>query len=427
MRPIAAVQPDRDRSWPARGVHQAGDSANSARASRPIRIVCGLMLDVVVVGGGPAGLYSAMLLAEEGFDVVLLEEHATLGAPTHCTGIVSDELSDLFKIPESLVLSRPTACLVHSPSRRVFSFGSSGEGIAVIDRGEFDRELAVAAQRAGVEIRTGFRAERLHSHPASIQIVGSAGALRARVCVLACGVGYGLQRQLGLELPPRLLHSAQVEVNTSEAPSMVELYLGRGVAPEGFGWTVPIIRGEQPRMKVGVVARGDAEQHLGRILSAPGVRERVTSPPGVPVRRLLPLAPARRSYGHRVLTVGDAAGLTKPTTGGGIFYSLLSGLLAAETLTGALRGDRLAAGDLRVYEDRWRARLGPHLRISSWARGLFARLTDQELETLLEALASEDVQRVIRHTARFNWHGDLIRALLGQAGVKSTMFRAFLR
>jgi digeranylgeranylglycerophospholipid reductase len=385
------------------------------------------MLDAIVVGGGPAGLYSALLLAEEGFDVVVLEEHATLGDPMHCTGIVSDELSDLFKIPESLVLSRPTACLIHSPSARTFPFASNGEGIAVIDRVEFDRELGVAAQRAGVEIRTGFRAERLHAEAASMQVVGPAGAVRGRVCVLACGVGYGLQRQLGLELPSLFLHSAQVEVDTSEAPSIVELYLGRAVAPEGFGWTVPVIRGERPRMKVGVVSRGNAEQHLGGILAAPGVSERVTSRAGAAVRRLLPLAPARRSYGHRVLTVGDAAGLTKPTTGGGIFYSLLSGLLAAETLTGGLRRDRLAAGDLRAYEDRWRARLGPHLQISSWMRGLFARLKDDELETLLEALASEDVQGVIRHTARFNWHGELIRSLLRQPGVKSTMFRAFLR
>ena len=177
-------------------------------------------------------------------------------------------------------------------------------------------------------------------------------------------------------------------------------------------------------MKVGVVARGDAEQRLEGILATPGVSERIASPPGMPIRRLLPLAPARRSYGHRVLTVGDAAGLTKPTTGGGIFYSLLSGLLAAETLTGALRRDRLAAGDLRAYEARWRARLGPHLWISSWVRRLFARLADEELETLLEALASEDVQRVIRHTARFNWHGELLRTLLGQPGVKSTLFQS---
>ena len=208
---------------------------------------------------------------------------------------------------------------------------------------------------------------------------------------------------------------------------MVELFLGREVAPEGYGWTVPVIRGERPRMKVGVVARGDAEQRLEGLLARPAVSERLVSPPGTPIRRLLPLTPAKRSYGHRVLTVGDAAGLTKPTTGGGIFYSLLSGLLAAETLAGALRRDRLEAGDLRAYEGRWRARLGPHLWISSCVRRLFARLTDQELETLLEALASEDVQSVIWRTARFNWHGELIRALLGQPGVKSTLFQAFLR
>jgi geranylgeranyl reductase family protein len=385
------------------------------------------MLDVVVVGAGPAGLYAALLLAEEGFDVVVLEEHSMLGEPTHCTGIVSDEVSDLFKIPESLVLHRPTACLVHSPAGRVFPFAANGEGIAVIDRGEFDRELGAAAERAGVDIRTGFKVERVRPELRSMQVEGRAGSLCARGCILACGIGYGLQRQLGLELPSLFLHSAQVEVDTGEACAMVELYLGREVAPEGYGWTVPVMRGERPSMKVGVVARGDARSRLDGLLATPGVAERLVAPPGIPVRRLLPLAPARRTYGHRVLMVGDAAGLTKPTTGGGIFYSLLSGLLAAETLTEALRRDQLGTGDLRAYETRWRARLSAHLWISSCVRRLFTRLTDRDLERLLEALGSEDVEHVIRHTARFNWHGDLIRALLGQPGVKSTLFQAFLR
>lgn len=385
------------------------------------------MLDVAVVGGGPAGLYSALLLAKEGFDVAVLEEHEALGAPTHCTGIVSEELWDLFKIPDSLVLNRLTSCLIHSPTGRSVRFDSNGEEISVIDRGEFDQELGVAARQAGVEIRTGFRVDRVRPEPRWMEIAGSGGVLSSRVCVLACGVGYGLQRQLGLELPTLVAHSAQVEVDTSEARSVVDLYLGRQVAPDGFGWTVPVLRGERPRMKVGLLARGDAGRRLEGLLSAPAVRGRVSSAPDTVVRRLLPLGPAPRTYGHRFLSVGDAAGLTKPTTGGGIFYSLLSGLLAAETLTAALRRDRLAADDLRAYERRWRARLSPHLWLSICVRRLFARLTDRDLETLVEALASDDVQSAIRCSARFNWHGDLIRSILGRPGIKTTLFQALLR
>jgi geranylgeranyl reductase family protein len=384
------------------------------------------MLDVAVVGGGPAGLYCALLLAEAGFDVAVTEEHATLGIPTHCTGLVSDELTDLFKIPESLILSRPTTCAMTSPTGRTFSFGSADEGIAVIDRGEFDRELGAAARQAGAEIRCGFHVAQVRPVQTRVQVIGSSGVvLSARACVIASGVGYGLQRQLGLGLPSLFLHSAQLEVDASIPASVVELHLGRETAPEGFAWVVPVLRGASTRAKAGIMVRGDAASHLQRFLVRRGLTPKALAT-AEPIRRLLPLGPASPTYGHRVLTAGDAAGLTKPTTGGGIFYSLLSGRLAAETLGDALREDRLGSEDLHGYEARWQALLGPHLRISSYLRRLFTRLTDGEIELVLGAFMANDVQSVIRQTVRFNWHGGLIRALR-QRSIRSLLLRVLLR
>jgi digeranylgeranylglycerophospholipid reductase len=386
------------------------------------------MLDTIVVGGGPAGLFCALLLAEAGFDVAVVEEHETVGVPTHCTGVVSDELSDLFKLPQSAILSRPTTCVLASPTGRTFSFSYSEEGIAVIDRAEFDRELSAAAARAGVDINYGTQVVQIRPEPAHVRVLGADGAaLATRTCVIACGVGYGLQRQLGLGLPSLFLHSAQLEVDADIPDSVVELHLGRATAPEGFAWVVPVRRGGCRRAKVGIMMRGDAASHVQRFLSWRGLGGPSGSGLPVPMRRLLPVGPASPTYGDRVLTIGDAAGLTKPTTGGGIFYSLLSARLAAETLIEALRDDRLSRADLAVYEARWRAQLGPHLRISSRMRRLFTKLADHEIDKLLGALMSDDVQRAIRGTIRFNWHGELIRAILRHPGVKSVLLHSLLR
>ena len=249
----------------------------------------------------------------------------------------------------------------------------------------------------------------------------------ARVCLLASGVNYALQRQLGLGLPTMFLHSAQLEVDAVDAPAVVELHLGRDTAPEGFAWVVPVRRDGRARLRIGLMARGDAEGHLDRFLHRAAVAERLAASPGVATRRLLPLGPLAKTYAERVLAVGDAAGLTKPTTGGGIFYSLLSGLLAAETLVPALRRDQLGVSSLIAYERRWKARLDPHLRISSYLRRLYIKLGDEEIDTLLAALASDDLQQEIRRTAHFNWHGGLIRSLLRQPGIKPILLRALLR
>jgi digeranylgeranylglycerophospholipid reductase len=252
-------------------------------------------------------------------------------------------------------------------------------------------------------------------------------SVRTRACVLACGVSYRFQRRLGLGLPGQAVHTAQVEADAI-AEEQVELYFGRAVAPGGFVWTVPVAREGRPRIKIGAMAHGDAGACLAAFLRRPQLRRRLRGEPGTMIRRLLPLKPIAKTYAERLLVVGDAGGFTKPTTGGGIFYSLLTASMASDTLLEAFGAGRLDESFLARYEHRWQQLLGLEIRVADWLRQLLTRCSDPEIDTLVRALAADDVQAMIQRTARFNWHRDLIVALGRHPRVAAALlFRTLFR
>jgi geranylgeranyl reductase family protein len=387
------------------------------------------VLDVAIVGAGPAGLLAASLIGEAGLEVVVLEDHAHVGAPTHCTGLVSLEIEEFVKVSDDMILGGVTRARLVGPGgeRADAAWPWPGkERLLVLDRAALDLALAERATRAGVALRTRARVQAVEVARDGVTLRTLGGPVRARVCVLACGVSYALQRRLGLGVPGQLIHTAQVEAD-AEPAERVELYFGRAVAPEGFAWTVPVARHGRPRLKVGVMARGDAGRYLAAFLERPDVRRRLREHPGAPMRRLLPLKPLPRTSAERLLAVGDAGGFTKPTTGGGIYYSLLTASLAAATLVEAFQAGRFDETILAGYERAWNARLGQELRVADWLRARLTRLTDPEIDRLLAAAASRDVQALVRRAARFNWHRDLILALLRQPAIGALLARSLFR
>ena len=383
------------------------------------------MRDVLIIGGGPGGLATARLLATEGFDVGLVEEHDTSGDPVHCTGVLATEAFAELGLPRDVILNELHTARFFSPSGLTVSHTTPTPEAVAIDRLALDRALFESARSSGVAITLGRRVIDVSVEPAAVAVSLSDGTIaRARTAVLACGAQYAIQRRLGLGLPSVFLQSAQLELPATRLGD-VEVRFGRDVAPAGFAWTVPVQRPGGSFARVGLMCERAAGLHFARLVATVAARWGldVTGSTMQPRQKVLPLAPITRTFTRRVLAVGDAAGLVKATTGGGIYYSLLSAAMAAETLAKGLRADRLDASDLAPYEAAWKARLGPELKAQLRLRVLSRRLTDADIDAFFDLALTDGVMPIVRSTAKFNRHRDLILSLLRHPPARRVLLR----
>ena len=385
------------------------------------------MLDVAVIGGGPGGLRTAALLAKAGFDVVLFEEHDEIGQPVHCTGVLADDAFDEFNLPRALILNTLSRATFTSPGGFQISYTTPSVEAHVIDRRRLDQCVAAEAAHAGVRVQAGHRVRNVEEIDGGMRIEVDGGTtVSARAVVLACGANYGLQRRFGLGIPAVALNSAQLELPALRGGD-VEVHFGSDTAPRGFAWAVPVTRSSGSFVRIGLMCEGDPStffrQFVTRVAPSWGIPPELA---GEPRRRFLPLSTLTRTYASRLLAVGDAAGLVKPTTGGGIYYSLVSAELAAETLTAALHSDRLDAADLAIYQQRWRQRLGAELQAQLALRMLAQRMTDIEIDSLFDLALTDGVMPIVRRTAQFNRHRGLILELFKHAPARRVLFRRLI-
>jgi digeranylgeranylglycerophospholipid reductase len=382
-------------------------------------------VDVLIVGGGPAGLFMAARLAERGIRTLVCEEHARVGDPVHCTGVLSAESFTRFDLPDSATLNQLRSVRFLSPGGIPVDYTTPTPLAAVIDRPIFDRALADRAIAAGAEVRVGARVTALTADADGARASIGGVTVQARLAVLACGAAYKLQRPFGFGLPTTYLQTAQREL-PARHPGDVEVHFGQDVAPGGFAWAVPVLRPSGASVRIGVMASRDVRGCFQRMLGR--IRERwgVANGEPAPRMKILPLGAVGRTYSDRILVIGDAAGLVKPTTGGGIHYSIISAALAADVAVTALAADRLDARTLSAYERAWRTELDDELAAQHELRAIATSLSDRAIDGFFELAHTDGIMPIVRATARFNEHRPLIRALFKHPPARRILFRAII-
>ncbi len=353
--------------------------------------------DVLIVGGGPAGLAAAEAAARGGAKTLVLERQNEIGYPVHTSG--GSWVSDMqaLGIPEHLYHPINKVFFL-SPGREVPLFYNPAVACVLDVRGVY-QHLAGRAVAAGATLRVRHTVEQTLLEDGRVvgvtakNHVGERLTLRAQITIDASGFSrhVGVRTEMGKAFH-RYGYGAEYDLYAPNYPQD-ELYLimGSKYAPRGYAWAFPRGNG-RVRLGVGVLhpdSEEDARAYLDSIMrDIPQLATRFKDASPIEYHTgLFPSeGPLERFSRDGLLLAGDAGGHGSTLVGEGIRFAIYSGQMAGQVAAEAIKAGNVSAAFLSRFDRKWRARFGRDMDIAYMINKHIAQYSDEKWDDALDLM-----------------------------------------
>ena len=338
-------------------------------------------MNIAIIGAGPVGCYAGYLLAKNGHEVAIYENHAQIGLPIQCTGLLTSDF-DQFQLPmRSFLVNTFNKVEVFSPQHKI----EVKQKEYLVCRNKFDNFFGDLAKKEGAIVYLNHSFVRKEGK--ELVVKDSANNTEKRispdVVIAADGPLSPTAKAYGMYHPERENYfGVQAVVEGKFDPQSFKTYFGVSVCPELFAWVVPE---SETIARVGLGMRKNSRAYFDKFMKEQGFTIKEMQAGTIPVYH-----PAQKLQKDNCYLLGDAAGFVKATTLGG----LVPGLKQAEILADCINNNKNYEKEVRPVAKR--------LKLHLMVRKILDKFSDEDWDKLVSYINKPKVQKVFEKYTRDN-------------------------
>jgi len=365
-------------------------------------------MNISIIGAGPAGNYLAYLLKKSNkeINVNIYETKKQIGLPIQCTGILTNSINQIIKLPKEVIAAKITKLKLISPDNNSIQFNFKEPNL-IIHRDKFDKYFAKLAEKEGVNYHLQTR--YLNNTKNALKIKNNKNHnIETRhfdILIGADGPNSGVAKHNNLFKKRQFAIGQQIltKLSTNKFPeNEIQVFLGVGE----FAWIVP--EGNN-LFRIGLVSKLNSKELFNKFIKRIQAENKIKITAMQNQSGPIPIFnPKQQTINQEknIFLLGDSATQVKATSYGGIIH----GLLAAEAINNYLTKHK----SISKYNQEIKQKVIKELYLSLQLRKVLNKFTEKNYNSLIKLLQKEKARIILEQFDRDFPSKFLVKMFLAQ-------------